>query len=134
MRSLFALALLCTALGVGCGDDAGPESEQTQFPDVIGATATMADDGSWSVSATISSPYETADRYADAWRILGPDGEALGVRELLHDHAGEQPFTRTLAGVEIEDRVESVVIEGRDLLSGWGGASFVLALDRTTAN
>ena len=134
MRSLFALALLCTALGVGCGDDVGPESEQARFPDVIGATATMADDGSWSVSATISSPYETADRYADAWRILGPDGEALGVRELLHDHAAEQPFTRTLAGVEIEDRIESIVIEGRDQLSGWGGATFVLALDRTAAN
>jgi hypothetical protein len=134
MRSLFALAILCAALAGACGDNVGPESEQVRFPDVIDATATLTGDGSWTVAATLSSPYETADRYADAWRILGSDGEVLGVRELLHDHSTEQPFTRTLTGVEIGDQVESVVIEGRDQLSGWGGATFVLALDHAAAN
>jgi hypothetical protein len=91
------------------------------FPDIIDATATMSADGTWDFSATVSSPYDSPDRYADAWRVLAPDGTELGVRELTHDHAGEQPFTRTLFGVEIPARVDIVTIEGRDQVNGWGG-------------
>lgn len=93
------------------------------FPDVVAADVTRASDGTFSFDVTISSPYDTPDRYADAWRIVGPDGEVLGVRELLHDHAGEQPFTRSLAGVVIPEEVSVVVVEGRDQLNGWGGAT-----------
>ena len=69
------------------------------------------------------SAYDTPERYADAWRVKGPDGAVLGVRELLHDHAGEQPFTRSLDGIEIPDGVQTVVVEGRDLANGWGGGT-----------
>jgi hypothetical protein len=62
--------------------------------------------------------------------VLDPDGAVLGVRELLHDHAAEQPFTRALTGVEIPDGVEEITIEGRDLANGWGGATVTIALDR----
>lgn len=85
--------------------------------------ASCGDDGE-----TISSPYDSPARYADAWRILGPDGAVLGVRELLHDHATEQPFTRTLAGVPIDPQIEVVTIEGRDQVNGWGGQTFELRL------
>ena len=54
----------------------------------------------------------------------------FGVRELDHDHASEQPFTRSLAGVQILDDVEKVVVEGRDQASGYGGATFEVALIR----
>jgi hypothetical protein len=75
----------------------------------------------WRVSATMSSPYDSPDRYADAFRVLTPDGEELGVRELLHDHADEQPFTRSLEGLEIPADVSEVIVEGRDQRHGWGG-------------
>ena len=39
-----------------------------------------------------------ADR-RDAWRVLDPDGNELGVRILTHDHANEQPFTRSQGGI-----------------------------------
>lgn len=42
---------------------------------------------------------------------------------LLHDHAGEQPFTRSLDDVAIPDGVDRVTIEGRDLEHGWGGGT-----------
>lgn len=70
------------------------------------------------MSATISPPYDSPDRYADAFRVLAPDGTVLGVRELLHDHANEQPFTRSLDDVEIPDDVDRVTVEGRDLGRG----------------
>ena len=51
-----------------------------------------------------------------------------GVREFLHDHAGEQPFTRSLEGVAIPEGVETFTIEARYLVNGWGGATVEVAL------
>ena len=102
---------------------AGRAADGELYPDVIAATATRDADGTWQVSATLRSPYDSAERYADAWRVLAPDGTELGIRELTHDHAGEQPFTRSLAGVEIPAVVDVVTIEGRDQISGWGGTT-----------
>ena len=98
------------------------------FPDVLAVTPAESDDGSWTFDVTISSPYDTPQRYADAWRVLAPDGTQLGIRELLHDHAGEQPFTRSLSGVMIPTDITEVTVEGRDQLNGWGGATVTLAL------
>lgn len=123
-RILIALLVLAVA----CADDADPPVADDLFPDVLSAAATLADDGTWTIAATLSSPYDTPEQYADAWRVIGPEGTILGVRELLHDHAGEQPFTRSLTGVEIPSGVDTVVIEGRDLANGWGGATITLAL------
>lgn len=107
-----------------------PEGTDDLHPDVIGARAEPGANGTWTVHATLSSPYDTPERYADAWRVIGPDGTVYGVRELAHDHASEQPFTRSLSGVEIPDGVTEVTIEGRDQVSGWGGQTFVLVLER----
>ncbi len=104
------------------------DSDEVLFPDVIGATAEQRDDGSWDFAATLSSPYDSAARYADAWRVVGPNGEVYGTRELAHDHAAEQPFTRGLSGVVIPDDVTEVTIEGRDQISGWGGATVTVEL------
>jgi hypothetical protein len=103
-------------------------SSEVLFPDVIAATATMGAEGTWLFSATLSSPYDSPGRYADAWRVLAPDGTELGVRELAHDHASEQPFTRTLSGVVVPAGVDVVTIEGRDQVSGWGGATVEVEL------
>jgi hypothetical protein len=102
---------------------------EQRYPDVIAAEAEFVGDA-WTFSATISSPYDTPQRYADAWRVVAPDGTVLGVRELAHDHAGEQPFTRTLAGVAVPLDVDRVTLEGRDLANGWGGATVEIELSR----
>lgn len=46
------------------------------FPDVLNATATQAADGTWTINATLSSPYDSPERYADSWRVVGPDGSS----------------------------------------------------------
>lgn len=109
-------------------DDSDPTP--ALFPDVIGATARQDGDGTWTISATLSSPYDTPARYADAWRVLGPDGSVYGDRLLTHDHANEQPFTRSQSGIAIPDDVDVVIVEGRDQISGWGGETFELELPR----
>ena len=108
---------------------ADPATEEL-FPDVVAAEASLDGDGTWTFRTTLSSPYDTPQRYADAWRVLDPDGNELGVRILTHDHANEQPFTRSLSNVEIPDDVSVVTIEGRDQISGWGGATVDVQLQR----
>ena len=82
----------------------------------------------WTLSATISSPYDSPERYADAFRAVAPDGTELGVRVLTHDHADEQPFTRSLTGLVIPDGVDEITVEGRDLANGWGGGTVTVAV------
>jgi len=127
---MFRPALLLLVLVIAaCGSDA---QEVDDLPSVIDATATQADDGSWRFDVTISSPYDSPAQYADAWRVLGADGAEYGVRILTHDHASEQPFTRSLSDVRIPDTVDIVTIEGRDLVNGWGGQTFDVRLERST--
>lgn len=128
MRRLILLVSIVAVAAGGCGDDGADPASSSDFPDVIAATVEAGGDGTFTVSATISSPYDSPDRYADAWRVLAPDGAVLGVRELTHDHASEQPFTRSLDGVEIPAGTGTVTIEARDLANGWGGATVDVAL------
>lgn len=103
---------------------------EQRYPDVLDVEATRADDGTWTFAVTLSSPYDTPERYADGWRVMGTDGEVYGEHMLTHDHAGEQPFTRTQRGVEIPSEVDEVVVEGRDQEYGYGGATVTITLVR----
>lgn len=71
---LLALVILlggCASPGeVGPTEDGGAAQ---RFPDVIDARLDPAGDG-WRLSATISSPYDTAERYADAFRATTRPG------------------------------------------------------------
>lgn len=138
VHRLLRVVLVLTLAGMivtltGCGDDGAPEPAGEhagdEFPSVVDAVAQW-DVPTWTVSVTISSPYDGPTRYADAWRLVGPDGEVLAVRELTHHHADEQPFTRSLAGIAIPDDVDRVTVQGRDLVNGWGGATVELLLER----
>lgn len=100
------------------------------FPDVVAVEATSEGGDNWSFSVTLSSPYDSPDRYADSWRVVGPDGTVYGERFLTHDHAGEQPFTRSQNGIEIPPGVNTVTVEGRDQVSGWGGTTLEYTLPR----
>lgn len=113
-----------TAAATGASADADQE-----YPDVVAVELSPTGD-TWTVDATISSPYDSPDRYADAFRVLAPDGTELGVRELLHDHASEQPFTRSLTGATIPHDVTEVTVEGRDLVNGWGGETVTVPMPR----
>ncbi len=115
----------------GSSDDEEDGTDEQRFPDVIDAE--LEPDGDvWRLSATLSSPYDTPERYADAFRAVAEDGTVLGVRELAHDHANEQPFTRTLTGLEIPDGVTRITVEGRDQTHGWGGSTVDVVIPDAT--
>jgi hypothetical protein len=112
------------------GVEAATTPEQ-RFPNVVDAVATQDQPGLWTFSVTLSSPYDSPSRYADSWRVRNAEGTVYGERFLTHDHASEQPFTRSQSGIRIPDTVSEVIIEGRDQLYGWGGTTRTLPLDRS---
>jgi hypothetical protein len=125
-----SLGLLLLATTGGCSllppllpTPAEPASLDDAYPDVLAVELRPVGDRVYDVVVTVSSPYDTPERYADGWRVLDPDGVVLGTHTLLHDHAAEQPFTRTQRGLSIPAGVTSVTVEGRDQANGYGGAA-----------
>ncbi len=93
--------------------------------DVIAGCADVVDvaisgDGPYTFAVTVSSPDTGWDKYADEWRIESETGDVLGVRELAHPHVDEQPFTRSLGGVEV-DAGSTVIVAARDSVEGYCG-------------
>ena len=58
------------------------------------------------------------EHYADFWQIVSADGIELGKRVLLHPHVNEQPFTRSLSGVNIPKDIKTVWVEAHDSVHG----------------
>ena len=96
--------------------------------EIVDAKAERAGE-SWTFHVTLAHADTGWDHYADAWRVVGPDGTVLGVRELLHPHVNEQPFTRSLSGVSVPEGVAEVTIEARDNVDGWSSQRMRLALE-----
>ena len=104
------------------------DSSTQKHPDVLEAKVRARGPDTFDFDVTVSSPYDTPQRYADAFRVMGKDGAVFGERKLLHDHAGEQPFTRDLHDVTIPHGVRSVIVQARDQKYGYGGKPFEVAL------
>ena len=94
---------------------------QQKYPDVVSAKVQPRGADIFDFDVTVSSPYDTPQRYADGFRVTGRDGTVFGERKLWHDHAGEQPFTRDLYGVKIPRGIRAVVIQARDQKHGYSG-------------
>jgi hypothetical protein len=105
------------------------EPGEQRYPDVVDVTVERTEDA-FSFTVTISSAYDSPERYADGWRVVGPDGTVYGEHTLAHDHAGEQPFTRTQTGVQIPAGVSEVTVEARDQRYGYGGTTVTVPLPR----
>jgi hypothetical protein len=138
MSRVIAVAIVALASGgcVSADDDSEPPigvagTESADYPDIVGVEPTFEESsGLWTFAVTVSSPYDTPERYADGWRVMGADGTVYGVHTLAHDHAAEQPFTRRQSGVQIPPDVREVTVEGRDRINGFGGATLTIELPR----
>jgi hypothetical protein len=121
-----AAVLSVFLLLAGCGGSSTGEA----CADVIGAVAESGDEGVWSFDVTVRSADTGWEKYADAWQVVAPDGTVLGTRQLTHPHVEEQPFTRSLGGVEIPSGVQSVTVRARDSVAGFCGEEAEVELSR----
>ena len=129
-RYLVVIAIMLT-INVITENTALAQSEQTahqKYPDVVAVDVRVRGDNQFDFDATISSPYDTPQRYADAFRVMSADGTVYGERKLWHDHAGEQPFARDLYGVRIKSDVKSLIVQARDKKYGYGGKTVTVVL------
>ena len=107
--------------------DAGEVVYGDKFPKVMAVKAAKVKGNQWRFNVTLSSEYDTPKRYADAWRVLDENDNQLGIRILGHDHAGEQPFTRSQT-IEVPEGITALSVEGRDKSNGWSGQRFKFKL------
>jgi len=120
MTLLFSLGLFClisilSALSAFAGE-----------ADILDAEIREGAGGTYTVSATVAHADTGWEHYADAFDVLAPDGTVLATRVLLHPHVEEQPFTRSVSGVEIPDGIVEVTIRAHDSVHGYGGATVTI--------
>lgn len=144
-------SILCAVFLVGCPD--AEEADATKKAAALGAAkaapaaAGDADvtnvfareeaDGSWTFHVSVEHPDKGLSDYANGWDILTEDGTVLKDRErqaftkiLRHAHVDEQPFTRTVKGVQIPEGVEQLTVRAHDKLGGFGGKVVTVKLNR----
>lgn len=123
MQSIAVLFLLLIA------DVASAATAAQNHPDVVAVQVRASGPDRFDFDVTVSSPYDTPQRYADGFRATSLDGRSVyGERKLWHDHAGEQPFSRDLYGVSIPPGVRQVRVQARDQRHGYGGRSMEVTL------
>ena len=142
MRWLLILVVVLAACGSQGGSGAPETTAPTAPPATITTTVTTGDecahvravvvtgegDGRFRFDVTVASTETGWDKYADAWEVRAPDGTVLGERVLAHPHETEQPFTRSLGGVEIASNVGEVTIAAHDLVLGFCGDVMTVAV------
>lgn len=75
--------------------------------------------GDWTANVTLEHADTGWKHYADGWRVVDGKGKVLGMRTLYHPHVDEQPFTRSLSGINIPSKVTRVYVEAHDKVHGW---------------
>jgi len=98
---------------------------------VLFVRASEAASGSWSFDVTVQHKDTGWEHYADAWDVLSPAGEVLATRVLAHPHVDEQPFTRSLSGVELPADVMVVHLRAHDLVHGYCGKEVIVNLTQS---
>jgi hypothetical protein len=109
---------------------ATPSAASAKDAHVVAVKATRSANGTWRFDVTVRSNDTGWKKYADRWEVLGPDGEVLGRRVLLHPHENEQPFTRSLSGVRIPAGIRTVTVRADDKVNGYGGKVVSVTLPR----
>lgn len=94
---------------------------------VIGAEMSRQGD-TWTFALTVLSDDISAREYADQWELRTPAGDVIATRVLAHAHIDEQPFTRSLSGVEIPTGTTTLIGVARHGVGGYCGDVFQIVL------
>ncbi len=121
MRLQCAVAFMVMAISTAVPAMAGKA-------DVLDVRTARSADGTWRFDVTVKHGDTGWDHYANRWDVVAPDGTVLGSRTLLHPHETEQPFTRSLSGVQVPEGIGTVTIRANDSVHGEGGETVTIDL------
>lgn len=96
--------------------------------DVTDVKVKKSGEGSYVFEVAVAHGDTGWEHYADRWDIVDGDGTILGTRILLHPHVDEQPFTRSLSGVEIPPETKEISVRAHDSVHGYGGKTISVEL------
>lgn len=82
----------------------------------------------WRFDVTLSHPDTGWDHYADGWELIDEAGNRIAVRELMHPHVEEQPFTRSLRNIMLPDGMTKIWVRARCSEHGWTGDAYEVTL------
>lgn len=106
----------------------GSRSATAGEADVVAARSTCTPDRVCGFTVTVKHADTGWSHYADRFEIVAPNGTVLATRVLEHPHVHEQPFTRTLGGVELPPGIERVTLRAHDSVHGSGGLEVEVAI------
>lgn len=112
--NILLLSLLSAAAGVGLPAPAMAGDVAVEF-----ARFEARGPDTWRISVSLRHRDTGWEHFADAWRVVSPDGRELATRTLYHPHETEQPFTRSLGDLRIPAGMERVFVEAHDKVHGW---------------
>lgn len=84
--------------------------------------------GSCAFSVTLEHADTGWEHYANQWDVVTLDNKLLKSRVLHHPHENEQPFTRSVSGVQIPADHSQVKIRARDSKHGYSEQEFIVDL------
>lgn len=122
-RTGLALAAMLAAAAVLADGDDGAAN-------VVDVAVEAEGGDRYRFEVTVASDDRGWDYYADAFEVLTPDGEVLGTRTLHHPHEDEQPFTRSLGGVEIPSDIDEVRVRAHHSEAGHDGRTMTIEVPR----
>lgn len=100
---------------------------------IIQANLIYQNHGQYLINVKLQHQDTGWDHYADEWRIVDAQGNILGSRVLLHPHIDEQPFTRALSNVKLDQNLTTIFIEAHDKKHGWSKQKLKLDLTKMQA-
>jgi len=111
--------LLTSLTGFASDTDFNPNPD---FAQVKSVRVVYRSNGRWDIHVSVLHNDEGWNHYADVWQVVdSASGEIIGERVLAHPHDNEQPFTRSLSGLEISEDIREVFIRSRCNLHGFEG-------------
>ncbi len=140
MKRLFLSALVpaffCTAIFIGnarvvaARDGSSASSDDLAYAQVVFVRAFEQEQGVWRFEVTVRHNDEGWDHYADLWQVSDPEsGRVIAERVLAHPHETEQPFTRSLGGIDIPKETSLVTVRARCNVHGYGGREVLVDLN-----
>lgn len=126
VRQIAVAAMTALAIGLSAAGQAVAGEV-----DVVDVTITAERDGSYRFDVTLRHADGGWDHYADRWEVLSADGKSvLATRILAHPHVEEQPFTRSLGGVDLPAGLDAVRVRGHDKRHGYIGREMTVSVPR----